>query len=152
MDYLERRQLAIESTATDWVVDFENRLHRLEKENEELNNEKERLKFNIDLLSEIGQLQDNWNQYGADKIKQELIFKCLRIVNHTDLIFQPEIFPTARQSIQFEYEPSENHYLEIEVFEDIIKLYCRKKGDIRKIPNLSIENTIKEINEFQSEF
>lgn len=152
LDYLERRQLVSESTATDWVVDFENRLHRLEKEDEELNNEKERLKNNIDLLSEIGQLQDNWNQYGSEKFKQELVFKCIKIIIHTDLIYQPEIFPTARQSIQFEYEPDDNHYLEIEIFEDKIKLYCREDENIRKIANLSIEETINEINEFQSQF
>jgi len=148
LKYVENRQLAMESTTTDWVVDIENRLHRLEQ----LNNEKERLKYNIDLLSEIGQLQNNWNQYGSEKFKQELVFKCLKIIIHTDLIYQPEIFPTARQSIQFEYEPDDNHYLEIEVFEDKIKLYCRENENISKNPNLPIEEAIKEINEFQSKF
>lgn len=152
LKYIENRQLAMESTTTDWVIGIENRLHRLEQKNKELNNEKELLKYNIDLLSEIGQLQDNWNQYGSEKFKQELVFKCLRIIIHTDLIYQPEIFPTARQSIQFEYEPDDNHYLEIEIFEDKIKLYCRENENIRKIPNLSTVKTIKEINEFQSQF
>jgi len=149
---LENRQRKSESTATDWIIDIESRIRNLESRNEEVNNEKKQLSINVDILSEIGQLQNNWNQYGADKFKQELIFKCLKIINHTDLRFQPEIFPTAQQSIQFEYEPDDNHYLELEIFEDRIKLYCRVYSEIRKNSNLTTDETIKEINEFQSRF
>jgi hypothetical protein len=149
---LENRQRKSESTTTDWIIDIESRITNLEGRNEEVNNEKKQLRINVDILSEIGQLQNNWNQYGADKFKQELIFKCLKIINHTDLQFQPEIFPTAQHSIQFEYEPDDNHYLELEIFEERIKLYLRVNSEIRKMSNLTTDETIKEINEFQSRF
>lgn len=36
----------------------------------------------------------------------------------------PDIFPTFRDSVQFEYEKSNGEYLEFEIFEDKIGVFC----------------------------
>ena len=149
---VESRQVATESITTDWVMSLENRIKMMEKDSQELELEKKYLRLNIEILSEIGTLQNNWNNYGASKFNQELIFKCLRIITNTKLKFQPEIFPTASQSIQFEYEPDDQHYLEIEVFNDRIKIYSRVNNEIRQSDNLIVEEVIGEINQFQFEY
>lgn len=151
--HLAVRQDALESTATDWVMGLHERVAELEnKYSLEIDNEKQLLRKNIKNLSEIGQFQDNWNQYGAKKFSQELVFKCMQIITSTDLSFQPEIYPTARRSIQMEYEPDRNHYFEIEVFDNSIKLYAKELGEENKKENLSIDDTIRELNDFQTRF
>lgn len=151
--FLDQRQRATESTTTDWMMNFEKRLGTLERQyNKEMNEDKELIRKNSITLSEIGQFQDNWNQYGAKKFSQELIFKCLQIVSSAELKFQPDIFPTGRQSIQLEYEPDVNNYFEIEVFDNNIKMYHRSFDKKIKMENLSIEDTIRELNAFQSRY
>lgn len=152
LKYIESRQFTTESVTTDWMMGLENRIKTIEKDSHNLELEKKFLRLNVDILSEIGELQDNWNNYGAQKFNQELIFKCLRIINSTNLKFQPEIFPTANQSIQFEYEPDDQHYLEVEIFNDHIKIYGRVNAEIRQSDNLTVEEVIDEINQFQSEY
>lgn len=149
---LEIRQTAMASVTTDWMMDLESRMKLVEKASESLEEEKKYLRENIEILSEIGELEDNWNNYGAPKFNQSLIFKCLRIITSSNLKFQPEIFPTARQSIQFEYEPDDYHYFEIEIFIDRIKIYSRIKNDIIKMDNLTEEQAISEMNKFQLKF
>lgn len=149
---LEIRQTAIESATTDWMMDLESRMKLVEKASESLEEEKKYLRENVEVLSEIGELQDNWNNYGAPKFNQSLIFKCLRIITSSNLKFQPEIFPTARQSIQFEYEPDDHHYFEIEIFIDRIKIYSRIKNDIIKMDHLTEDQAINEMNKFQLKF
>ncbi len=43
-----------------------------------------------------------------------MINKCKKIVRI--LSYQPDIYPTGRQSIQFQYELSNKSYLEFEIF------------------------------------
>jgi len=147
---VEERQKALESTHTEWINDLESKVNFLERES--LVKQKERLRKNVDILIEIGQLEDNWNQYGAKKFNQNLIYKCIKIINETDLQYQPEIFPTGRESIQFEYEPDDDHYLEIEIFEDRIKLYIRIDSKIISDNKVELQKVINRVNEFQSKF
>ena len=147
--YLENNQKTQISTTTEWVMEIEERLDQAM--NSDLEREKALLRENVDILSEIGQWGDNWNNYGAKKFSQELIFKCLQIINAGNLNYQPDIFPTARESIQLEYEPDSEHYLEVEVFIDTIKVYKRIKNEKYKFPNLSTEELFELINEFQSQ-
>ena len=70
---------------------------------------------NLLCLLEIQQLQNNWNGNGANSFSQDLLARARRIVMTS--FIQASIFPTARDSIQFEYENDIGDYLEIEVFE-----------------------------------
>lgn len=67
-------------------------------------------------LKEIEQLGTDWNGYGAKPFSETLISKCKRIVSL--LSIQPSIYPTGRNSIQFQYELSDRSYLEFEIFEN----------------------------------
>ncbi len=110
------------------------------------------LQENIKTLTEIGELEDNWNQYGASKFEPELILKCIRFISEVDLDYQPEIFPSARQSVQIEFEPDENHYLEFEIFIDRIKLYKRIETTKTFLENITESDAIAEIKKFRKEF
>ena len=67
-------------------------------------------------LKEIENLENDWNGYGAKPFSETLIDKCKRIVS--SLSVQPSIYPTGRNSIQFQYELSDRSYLEFEIFEN----------------------------------
>lgn len=79
---------------------------------------------NLSLLSEIALLEDNWNNNGATGFSESLINRCRESVKN--LVHQPDIFPTADTSIQFEWEKTQGEYLEIELFENgLCKMACR---------------------------
>ena len=67
-------------------------------------------------LNDIRKLPDDWNGYGARAFTDTLVYKCERIINL--LSIQPSIYPTGRNSIQFQYELGDKSYLELEIFED----------------------------------
>ena len=69
---------------------------------------------NLFRLDEIAELKEDWNGYGAKSFSPKLIDIFKRIIN--DLEFQPKIFPTGRQSVQFQYELKNRSYLEFEIF------------------------------------
>lgn len=68
---------------------------------------------NLDKLYAISMLEHNWNGNGALAIPKELIDKVRSII--TALTIQPEIFPTALQTIQLEYDNSRKDHMEIEI-------------------------------------
>lgn len=68
---------------------------------------------NIDKLSKIADLNDGWDGEGAKAFDKELIEITKKIV--MELNYQPEIFPTACESIQFEYDLDNGAYLEFEI-------------------------------------
>lgn len=69
----------------------------------------------LERLKDIGNLEQDWNGYGAKPFSDTLIDKCEKIVSL--LPVQPSIYPTGRNSIQFQYELSDRSYLEFEIFE-----------------------------------
>lgn len=75
----------------------------------------ERIKT-IAKLSRIATLKDNWNGEGATPFSSTLISLVWQII--TQLNIQPEVFPTAADSIQLEYEKDDGSYLEFEICED----------------------------------
>lgn len=89
----------------------------------------QRRQYNIEKLLSFEQLQDNWNGYGAKSFSRQLIQKCLLIIKNDKLIYQPDIFPTGRQSVQFEYENDES-YLEFEIFESSIGCLYMKNDEV----------------------
>jgi len=89
-----------------------------------------KLKKAIKIISEIRDLKDNWNGYGAKPISKGVINRALQLV----VLMKPlpdMICPTANNSIQFEWE-NKLLYLEIEIFSDKIELFntCTKNESL----------------------
>ncbi len=76
---------------------------------------------NLKRLSEIEKLPDNWNNNDADKIPVSIVKAVRKLL--MSLEFQPEIFPTACDAIQLEWENNKNEYLEMEVLKDSINVF-----------------------------
>lgn len=76
---------------------------------------------NIQKLNEIAKLPMNWNEGGASAFQNSLISICRTIVSL--LPYQPEIFPTAADSIQMEYEKDSGEYLEFNVSDSGIEIF-----------------------------
>lgn len=72
---------------------------------------------NLQTLRTIKQLPVDWNGKGSVTFSEALIQKVFTIVR--ELQFQPDIFPTGRNSIQLEFEIG-GDYLEFEIFEEKI--------------------------------
>ena len=63
-------------------------------------------------LAQMGTLKYNWNGYGAEPLPYDTLYKAQLLI--PALHVQPEIFPTADGSIQFEYEKNNGDYLEFQ--------------------------------------
>lgn len=154
VEYLIQRQNATDSYFIDEIDSIKKQLNgsdtlKLKSKIEEI---QILLQENIDTLFEIQELEDNWNQYGAKKFDSSLIIKCIKFVNKLDLDYQPEIFPSAQNSIHFEFKPDEDHYLGIIFFIDRIKLY-KRIGDTKIYKeNISEAQALDEIKKFRQEF
>ena len=77
------------------------------------------LRQNILKLDEIKSLKKNWNGNNAKPIPNKIIDKAKALV--INLNRQPQIFPTANDSIQIEYDGDNNSYLELQITK---KIYC----------------------------
>lgn len=89
---------------------------------------------NYKRIDEISHLKENWNGNGAQAFSTELLEKVHNLVS--SLNKQPFISPTARESIQLEYEKDNGDYLEFEVFENGIVtkfFYSEGKGTTENI-------------------
>lgn len=105
---------------------------------------------NIDVLLDIYALKDDWNGEGAAKFDKDLILKCIQLINSKDLKHQPEIFPTGRDSIQFEYEKENGDYLEFEIYSDHISGMRMNADKTTNYDELSPKQMYGMINEFFS--
>lgn len=74
-----------------------------------------------DTLNAFAKFDKNWNGYGADPFNSTLLDKAKDIVS--TLPYTPEIFPTARDSIQLEFSTDYGDYLEFEIFETHTLMY-----------------------------
>lgn len=68
---------------------------------------------NLNKLKNIAALEDGWNGNGAGAIPEEVIRQAEDLL--MILPIQPEVFPTALQTIQFEYDNSRRDHIEIEI-------------------------------------
>ena len=73
-------------------------------------------KENICKLNVIRELPDNWNENGAKAFSRDLTDTVENIL--CELEVQPEIFPTACDSIQLEFDNSNGDHMEIEITQD----------------------------------
>ena len=97
---------------------------------------------NLSVFDEIAALGENWNGYDAEPFELSFIAYCRTIFSQ--LISEPEVFPTARNSIQFEFENDEV-YLEFEVFSDCVDIFVMKNGKSEKDYQI-FDNYISEMN------
>lgn len=74
---------------------------------------------NVIKLRSFAVLEHGWNGYGALPLDGDLIDECVQLLYTPGLLgLQPDVFPTGRGSIQFEYENEDGQYLEIEIYSD----------------------------------
>lgn len=73
----------------------------------------EELVSNLNKLEEIKNLPKNWNGNGAARMQKKLIKKSKSLL--INLNKQPQIFPTANNSIQIEYDGENGAYLEFQI-------------------------------------
>ena len=100
-----------------------------------------------DKLNEIAALNANWNDNGASAFSDQLVLRVRSIV--TKLQHQPFIFPTAKSSIQLEYENSFGDYLEFEIFEDgNIKMFSYDRNGIEDSVYTTEEEMCDSISKF----
>lgn len=80
-------------------------------------------------LEEISNLSDGWNDSEARSFPSEFLIYVRGILSSLEI--DPDIFPTARGSIQLEYNNTSGDYLEFEIFADgkIKKFYCNRNGE-----------------------
>ena len=81
---------------------------------------------NIQKILKFKDLPLNWNGNDAEPFDKSFVKMVANIVSILEL--QPEVFPTARQSVQLEYEKENGDYLEFEIFENQIIMYQEKGG------------------------
>ena len=102
-------------------------------------------------LEDIARLGNDWNGYGATKFTAALILKCEKIIEK--LSYQPEIYPTGRKSIQFQYELNDKSYLEFEIYEDKIMCLMVPKRVYSKAVEMQLtDSQEKRIGEIVDEF
>ena len=70
----------------------------------------------LEKLNQILNLPDNWDGNNAKSFSTKLIEKAGYILIR--LKVQPEVFPTACNTMQLEYEKDDGSYLEFEIAED----------------------------------
>ena len=99
------------------------------------------------VLDEIADLKDDWNNNGASKFSESIIATMRKIIGYLEI--QPMIFPTAKGSIQFEYENDANDYLEFELFENLsIKKFTLNHNGLSKTEMISLEKIDEVVKEF----
>lgn len=101
-------------------------------------------KKGIDLLESFKELEENWNGYGAPKIDGAVITNAKKILNN--IFLKPDIFPTGRNSIQFEFEKKNGDYLEFEIYMDKIVCLLIQKEDSKEFTLLASQIQEKIIN------
>lgn len=109
----------------------------------------EEMRLNLSKLATIEQLADDWNGNGAKAFEYAFISKVRMIIAALEI--QPELFPTADNSIQIEYEKEDGSYLEIQLsLNETCDVYeiCTN-GEER---DFTIANEVGAINEVVNRF
>lgn len=98
-------------------------------------------------IHEIERLQNNWNGNEATGFSTDIVRKARAIV--MQLSIQPEIFPTARDSIQFEYENNVGDYLEFELFQNNrLKMFSYDHSGNTVTRDIAFEEMTRMVNQF----
>lgn len=103
---------------------------------------------NFEIIEGFQNLKDNWDGEGAKAFNTEHLEKIKKILERPDLVRQPDIFPTFRESIQLEYEKGNGDYLEIEVFFDEIHMLLQKNDSEEETELTDINSIVTMIINF----
>ena len=87
----------------------------------------EQLKQNKRRLNVFRNLQDGWNGYNGKNLSTDLIEKIELLLASLD--YQPQVFPTGRNSIQLEKFIDEDNLIEIEISDDEVFAYQILNGE-----------------------
>lgn len=101
----------------------------------------------LNTINEISKLKFNWNGNKAEPFSESLVQKSIKVLN--SLEYTPEIYPTACNSIQFEYEKESGEYLEFEIFDKYINVFMIHDDESEEE---FTENDIDKIKKLVNEF
>lgn len=105
----------------------------------------------IDNVARLMKIKSDWEKDDNVVVPEGVIN--IAVVLIVNLNIQPLIFPTNRRSVQFEYDKSDDSYLEFEIFED--KITCmiipRRDYDDACFPVVE-HNDYKKMNEIIGDF
>lgn len=99
---------------------------------------------NLERISRLGDLQENWDGYGAPKISAEVIDRTRRFLRSVRVDQQPAAaVPTGAGTIQLEYEEASGKYLEIDIGNTAIDvLYHLEGGEEREEEGVSASRAL----------
>lgn len=72
------------------------------------------------------------------KLEDKVLLNAVKVLKMLPIL--PDIFPTFRDSIQFEYEKSDGAYLEFEVFENKIGVFSLSSDGREKELQITFDN------------
>lgn len=109
--------------------------------------------LNINKLKTFADLQSNWDGAGAVQFSDLLIQRVSSFIMDKRLKVQPSIFPTLRNSIQFEFR-FKHIFIEVEIFETSIEYIINDDSTSKSntFSNLTWDNIVARISSFASTF
>ena len=99
-------------------------------------------------IDEIAKLEENWNGYGSMPISNNVIRNLKTVLDC--LPFEPNLFPTGRNSVQMEYFANiDKDGVEIEIFNDFASYDLIRNGDyIIEDETITIEDAVALLLDF----
>lgn len=94
------------------------------------------------------ELKYNWNDNGADMFSEKVINNSLKLLKYC--LYEPEIFPTACNSIQFEFTNEDNEYFEVEVEKDGFSTFKIYKDNTERTAEYGLDEYYKIINHIKT--
>jgi len=106
--------------------------------------------LNIQRIESFLELLPDWNGYGAEQLRENVADRAIDMLKSPDLLHQPRVFLTGRNSIQFEYETEDrSHYLEAEIYERHLTILEMNGTKVEyKSSNGTWKNFISRANKF----
>lgn len=102
----------LQQTSTSQTIKYPNAIKLIEYTNKILSFEK---------------MKQGWNGYDAEPISHDVTCRAIQFLNELGYSF-PQVFPTGRNSIQFEHFVNDDNLVEIEVFADRLEYFSIIKG------------------------
>lgn len=103
----------------------------------------------MDDLEEYRELEDGWNGYGAPAIPDDVIDLAKEVATQPEIASRaPTVFPTGRETIQFEFSDANGDEAELEIFsrEDSILLIDPRDGEMYERRD-TLQNSISVLDE-----
>ena len=100
-------------------------------------------------IENFRKLESNWNGNNADKIPEIVVLSAFQLLNQVVAVSDElRVFPTARDSIQFEYS-HQGTYVEAELFANEFCLYSENANGLEQELHFdSIDELAKEFISF----